>query len=130
MIILDTDVCIEILRGNEDLTRVLGDMDEIRAIAFMTYGELLYGAYNSKKVEYNISLVTAFIDNLFVIENDLKIMDLFGRIKSGLRRSGSIIPDADLLIAATALSNDCTLLTGNVSHFRRISSLIVKDWRS
>ena len=129
MIILDTDVCIELLRGNEDLTRVLGGVDEIRAIAFMTCGELLYGAYNSKKVEYNVNLVTAFIDNLFIIESDLKILDLFGRIKIDFRRSGKIIPDADLLIAATALSIDCTLLTGNISHFRRISSLNVKDWR-
>lgn len=129
MIILDTDTCIEVLRGNKGLILLLQNIEEIKAISFMTYGELMYGAHLSNNIESNIDLIRSFSQNLFVVESDSKIMDLFGKIKSALRKSGNIIPDADLLIAATALAHNCALLTGNISHFERIPSLDIQDWR-
>ena len=39
------------------------------------------------------------------------------------RRQGQLIPDLDLLIAATALHHDLTLLTRNIRHFNRIPEL-------
>lgn len=50
-------------------------------------------------------------------------MELFARTRAGLRRQGMLIPDLDLLIAATALSFDLTLLTRNTRHFARIPHL-------
>ena len=40
-----------------------------------------------------------------------------------LRRQGQLIPDLDLLIAATALAHDLTLVTRNRHHFERIPDL-------
>ncbi len=37
--------------------------------------------------------------------------------------------DADLLIAATALDQNATLVTGNADHFRWVPGLVVEDWR-
>lgn len=34
----------------------------------------------------------------------------------------------DLRIAAVALTNDATLITGNLSDFRRVPGLRVEDW--
>ncbi|HEY2290431.1 MAG TPA: type II toxin-antitoxin system VapC family toxin [Thermoanaerobaculia bacterium] len=45
-------------------------------------------------------------------------------------RQGAIIGDADILIAATALVHDLTLVTGNLDHFRRIPNLRCETWRS
>ncbi len=50
-------------------------------------------------------------------------MELFGRHRSVLRRQGNMIPDMDLLIAATALNYDLTLMTRNIRHFARIPDL-------
>lgn len=51
------------------------------------------------------------------------IMGRFARLRYELRRQGSLIPDFDLIIAATALERDLTVLTFNVRHFARIPSL-------
>ena len=50
-------------------------------------------------------------------------MDVFARTRVELRRAGRLIPDLDLLIAATAIHHDLTLLTRNVRHFGRIPEL-------
>ncbi len=47
----------------------------------------------------------------------------FARIRGGLRRSGQLIGDPDLLIAATALHYDLTLVTRNVKDFQRTPGL-------
>ena len=47
----------------------------------------------------------------------------FAHIRSLLRREGNLIPDLDLLIAATALEHDVILVTRNVRHFERIPEL-------
>lgn len=45
-----------------------------------------------------------------------------------LRGRGQIIDVEDILIAATALTRNLTMVTNNVDHFRRIPSLQVEDW--
>jgi predicted nucleic acid-binding protein len=50
-------------------------------------------------------------------------MTTFARTRAGLRARGILIPDLDLLIAATALEHDLTLLTRNRRHFDRITGL-------
>jgi predicted nucleic acid-binding protein len=50
-------------------------------------------------------------------------MERFAFIRADLRRRGQLIPDLELLIAATALHHDLTLLTRNVRHFDRIPEL-------
>jgi tRNA(fMet)-specific endonuclease VapC len=51
------------------------------------------------------------------------VMEFFARTRHTLRRAGNIIPDLDLLIAATAVVNGCTLMTRNLRHFQRIPGL-------
>jgi tRNA(fMet)-specific endonuclease VapC len=48
-------------------------------------------------------------------------------IYADLHRSGRLVSDADILIAATAMSNDLMLVTGNEGHFRRIVGLAVDN---
>ncbi len=50
-------------------------------------------------------------------------MERFGVIRGELQRRGEAIGDPDLLIAATALDHDLTLLTRNRKHFTRIPNL-------
>jgi predicted nucleic acid-binding protein len=48
---------------------------------------------------------------------------VFGQIRAQLEASGTILPDADLQIAATAIYHDLELVSGNLRHFSRISNL-------
>ena len=51
-------------------------------------------------------------------------------IYAGLHRSGRLISDADILIAATALTHHPALVTENTGHFERITGLRLESWRS
>ena len=51
------------------------------------------------------------------------IAERFARLRAALRQHGQLIPDMDLLIAATALDADLALVTRNVRHFERIAEL-------
>jgi tRNA(fMet)-specific endonuclease VapC len=52
-------------------------------------------------------------------------MKRFARIRGQLRRQGLTVQDPDLLIAATALTHQLTLVTRNLRHFRRIPDLMI-----
>ena len=50
-------------------------------------------------------------------------------IYADLHRSGRLITDADILIAATALIGGLTLVTNNTDHFGRVAGLACDSWR-
>lgn len=58
-----------------------------------------------------------------VLELCLSTLDLATGIYQNLRRRGVLIEDADILIAATALAHDATLVTRNLKHFGRVEGL-------
>ncbi len=49
-------------------------------------------------------------------------------IYADLYKSGSLVGDADILIAASAINNNLAVVTNNESHFNRISGLQVLNW--
>ena len=49
-------------------------------------------------------------------------------IYADLSHRGALIGDADILIAATGLEHDRTIVTNNEDHFRRITGLQIENW--
>ena len=45
-----------------------------------------------------------------------------------LAAKGTLVEDADVLIAATALVHGMSVATGNVRHFERFADLEVVEW--
>lgn len=128
MILFDTDVCIEILRGNQSIIEKRIDCDERVAISFMTVAELYYGAEKSKYTNKNINTVDEFILSIDVINTDLEILKKFGEIKNNLYKKNISLPDADILIASVALTKCSKLITGNIKHFNRFENLTLGNW--
>ena len=128
MILLDTNVLVGILRGNKKVYRRflmhVGDM----AVPAMVLGELIFGAEKSKNPAKNRNLITTIMSTLPVMHTNDAIMEKFGEQKAMLSGRGEIVEDADVLIAATALAYDATLVTGNLRHFSRFDGLILEDW--
>lgn len=128
MRLLDTDVCIEILRGNRRvLQRRRETLDHV-AITWMSACELAYGAAKSARPEANRIVVNDFLTTLPIINFSLPVAWHFGQQKARLRLSGQTVADADLLIAATALAEGAILVTGNRKHYERVDGLILEDW--
>ncbi len=53
---------------------------------------------------------------------------MLGRIRGSQLRQGVSYASIDLLIAATALVHDLTLVTHNTKDFARIPDLRIEDW--
>ena len=128
MILLDTDICIELLRGNARVIEKRQAYDEKIAISFMSVAELFFGAEKSYKASENISLIEEFLLTVEIIHNDLGILRKFGELKAILGKAGNILADADIFIAATAIVKCNMLITGNVNHFMRIEELRMENW--
>ncbi len=65
---------------------------------------------------------------LFQIIPISSCFDIYASEKAKLKSQGKLIDDFDLLIGCTAISNDLILVTRNIKHFERLSSLKLKDW--
>ena len=128
MILMDTDICIEILRGNRRVMEKRQETDDRVAISFMTVAELYYGAEKSKNRKKNKYLVEEFFLSIDIINTDMDILRWFGDIKARLEFGGNALADADILIAATCLSKCNRLITGNIKHFNRIDNLFIENW--
>jgi tRNA(fMet)-specific endonuclease VapC len=61
---------------------------------------------------------------------DQTVLDKAADIYADLRATGQLIEDADILIAAIALTNDLALVTNNTAHFSRLTGLHLEDWLS
>lgn len=128
MKVLDTDVCIEILRGNAQVIERRSRTLDTVATTWITACELVYGAANSSFPDRNHSLVTEFLSTLPILDFNLAAAEFFGRNKAKLRRAGMTVADADLMIAAISHAQGATLVTGNSRHYARIENLRLEDW--
>ena len=87
-------------------------------------GELYKGVYRSQARDRHLTNIEQrVLPAVTVLPYDTGTAKIFGKIRAHLEEAGTILPDADLQIAATALSHDLELVTGNLRHFSRIFGL-------
>lgn len=122
--LIDTDWVAEYLKGRDPVTRTLNSLaTEELAISIITYGEIYEGIYYSRDPKRSEQGFLQFLRGTAVLPLNRPIMKEFARIRGQLRKVGQIITDPDILIAATAIYHDLTLLTNNKRHFSRIPGL-------
>jgi len=126
--LLDTDVCVEILRGNQRVIERRRSTEDEVATTWVTAAELYYGAARSAAPEENRLLVSSFLATLEVLGPDRAAVERFGVLKASLEGEGRRLADFDLLIAAAALAAGAVLVTGNRRHYRRVPGLELEDW--
>ena len=54
--------------------------------------------------------------------------NIYASAKQHLIENGQAIDDFDILIAATAMDSDITVVTDNEKHFNRIPNLKIENW--
>lgn len=129
--LIDTDIIIFALRKDKSVLIKFEENKNIPiSISMITYAELIFGAKCSQNEQQNMIKVR-HIRELYPIE-DLNegVMEVFADIKAKMFNNGIRIEDMDLLIAATAIYNDLTLVTNNVKHFEKIPYLKLENWKS
>ncbi len=122
--LLDSDVIADWLQGKSIAVQLISGLGKGHvAISIITYGEIYEGIYYGSNREAIESAFRGFIKTTKVLPLSRLTMELFAHIRGDLRGKGQLLADMDLLIAATALTHNLTLVTGNNKHFARIPGL-------
>lgn len=90
--------------------------------------ELEVGIQKSGASSRKMHELTAFINACRISPFDAKEARAAAKIRVGLEKHGNLIGPIDVLIAATAIANNLTLVTHNSKEFKRVSGLKVDDW--
>jgi tRNA(fMet)-specific endonuclease VapC len=126
--LLDTDTCVEILRGNQAvISRRRGIYQEV-VTTEITARELYFGAAKSRDPAGNKQLVEEFLKTLRVMPIGRRGAQFFGAFKVQLQAAGNSIPDADLWIASISRSLRLMVITGNARHLARVPGVVTEDW--
>jgi tRNA(fMet)-specific endonuclease VapC len=129
--LIDSDWAINALRGRDPAAAMLRRIASQRPfVSLVTVAELYDAAFNSPHSAADLANSRQFLGGPRTNGLSDPIAERFAETRAFLRRRGMLIPDLDLLIAATALHHDLTLLTFNVAHFRRVPELRVYRPRS
>jgi tRNA(fMet)-specific endonuclease VapC len=127
---LDTNTCIYIIKRKppDVIERFYQTEISQIGISSITLSELLYGVSKSSKPEQNQMALMQFVAPMEVLPYGDDAALCYGDLRAHLEKQGTPIGALDMLIAAHALSIDCTLVTNNVKEFIRIPKLKIDNW--
>ena len=127
--LLDTNIVIYVIKRKPlEALKVFNKNANRMAISAVTLAELIYGAEKSAHVEKNLNVIEDFISHLEVLPYDIAAAQHYGQIKAFLERAGQPIGVNDSHIAAHARSHGLTLVTNNISEFKRVPNLALENW--
>jgi tRNA(fMet)-specific endonuclease VapC len=123
--LLDTDWIVDVLNGQEKAIHTAVELASAGlAVSIITYGELYEGATFARDPEPALSGLRSFLKGKAILPLTQPIMERFAQIRGSLPRPvRQQIGDLDILIAATCLEHNLTLLTRNLKDFQKIPDL-------
>ncbi len=129
--LIDTNIFIELERRRLGLDALVGHVPDVPlALASMTASELLMGVHRANTARRKASR-EAFVERILqilpVFPFDLSAARFHAEVGALLRSSGKMIGANDLVIAATALANGCSVLTANAREFERVPGLVIRQ---
>lgn len=98
------------------------------AVSVVVWAELLHGARKYGLPEQRQITIHRLLQPFRCLDLTVKITDRYGQVRHDLETRGQVIGPFDLLLAATALVHDLTLVTHNTGEFRRVDGLRIEDW--
>lgn len=129
--LLDTNVCVDVLKGHPDVCARLQMISPADcAISAITAFELATGVRRCSQPERERKKLEKLFAVVPVLPFDAAASEEAARIRQELEKAGQKIGPYDLLIAGHALSTRSTLVSNNTREFARISSLRLGDWRA
>jgi len=128
MILLDTNVVVAFLNGDNLILKNIKDEINRIALSSLVVAELDYGAKVSHRAKENLERLYRFVDVVQVVPFDIECAKIFGTIKNKLRSIGKPTGEVDALIAATSMAYKATLATANRKHFENIEGLKIEVW--
>lgn len=122
MLLLDTDVLIDVQRGHAPAVEWFSNLDELPSVPGMVVMELIQDSRNAREVRQALKLVAPF-PVVWPTESDCE-RALSDFTAYHLSHSLGLL---DSLIAACAIGRSATLCTFNAKHFRAVPGLSLKE---
>jgi tRNA(fMet)-specific endonuclease VapC len=122
--LLDTSWIIHAPAGKPETVGFHKHLNVSRAaVSIVSIGEIYEVAFTYANPQEHLTSFRQFLAPFRLLTLTEPIMEQFAETRALLRRRGEIISDFDILIGATALHHNLTLLTYNTRHFKRIPHL-------
>ena len=125
--LFDTDAISELLRPHPLPAYIAWLSTVAREDQFtsaVVIGELYKGAYRSQARERHLTNIERrILPAVTTLPYDVATAKVFGQTRAQLEKEGTVLPDADVQIGATAIYHGLELVTGNLRHFSRIPQL-------
>jgi predicted nucleic acid-binding protein len=115
ILLLDSNVIIDVLRGRNERRRKLASLVErgyLPATSSLNVAEIYAGIRAGEEPR-----TTAFLDTLRCFPITKSIARLAGTLKAQWAAKGQTLSLEDMMVAATALEHDLPLVTDNRKHF-------------
>ena len=121
---MDTDWVIDYLHKADRTVRRLEVLfTNGVGLSIVSLAELYEGLARSRNPDADTEALRLFLEAVDVVPLDDAACRVFGEERARLREEGNLIGDMDILIGATAISSNVTLLTNNRRHFERMQGL-------
>ncbi len=126
----ETNFVSQILNGNQQaLSKVRDDINDGHDVTLnvICYYEIKRGLH-LPTFQRKSHLFSQLVQDFGLLPLDVPALDEASDIYQVLRKQGTPIEDADLLMSAIARANRATLVTHNTRHFQRVDNLLLEDW--
>lgn len=132
MFLLDTNVCVQYLRGKNTRVRqrLAATPTHEVCLCSVVLSELYLGVLRSADPLKNRAEVDQFAAPYSSLPFDDVAADECSRIRHHLESRGIPIGPHDMQIAAIARANGYTLVTHNTNEFGRVPGLMLEDWEA
>ncbi len=127
---LDTNICIYALKGQYPsiATHLQKRTPAQIKIPSLVEAELLLGARKSTHAADTLLKIQQFLSPFEIIDFGHEAAEIYSDIRASLEKKGTIIGANDLIIAATSMAANATLVTHNRKEFSRVLGLKIQDW--
>ncbi len=122
--LIDTDVLIWYMRGNEKAYQIVEDLNNF-FISVVTYMELVQGLRNKKELSQLRKALHGWNTQILYVSEEISAKAMFFVELHFLSHSMQL---ADALIGATAITYGFPILSGNGKHYKAMKDLEIKKF--
>lgn len=126
---LDTNIISDLIRNPQGKVakRIARVGEDNLCTSVIVAVELRYGCAKSGSARL-LEAVEELLGEINILPFDVPADAEYGAIRAELEAAGKPIGSNDFLIAAHAFTTGATIVTANISEFKRIRGLAVENW--
>jgi tRNA(fMet)-specific endonuclease VapC len=126
---LDTNIISDLIRNPQGKAakRIARVGEDNICTSIIVVAELRYGCAKSRSSRL-LETIEDLLGEINILPFDVPADAEYGGIRAELEAAGTPIGSNDFLIAAHAVASGATIVTANISEFKRIRGLAVENW--